>query len=125
MAAQSAPTAAALSQEGNILRNRWVQLVAGIICMMMIANLQYGWTLFVEPINTTFGWSKAAIQVSFTIFVLVETWLVPFEAALVDYCTAKPRAAIGTWTDAFCRSHNHDFAFPTIDAKLAAAPFKE
>ncbi|HLY59002.1 MAG TPA: HD domain-containing protein, partial [Stellaceae bacterium] len=48
-----------------------------------------------------------------------------FEAALVDYCTAKPRAAIGTWTDAFCRSHNHDFAFPTIEARLAAAPFKE
>ncbi len=64
--------------------NPWVQLVVGIVCMAMIANLQYGWTFFVVPINAKFGWSLAAIQVSFTIFVLVETWLVPFEAALVD-----------------------------------------
>src|SRR5471032_1055107 len=66
------------------LRNPWVQLVAGVVCMAMIANLQYGWTLFVDPIANQQGWSRAAIQVSFTIFVLVETWLVPFEAALVD-----------------------------------------
>jgi MFS transporter, OFA family, oxalate/formate antiporter len=66
------------------LRNPWIQLVAGIICMAMIANLQYGWTLFVDPIANQQGWARAAIQVSFTIFVLVETWLVPFEAALVD-----------------------------------------
>jgi OFA family oxalate/formate antiporter-like MFS transporter len=66
------------------LRNPWIQLVAGIVCMTMIANLQYGWTLFVDPIANQQGWARAAIQVSFTIFVLVETWLVPFEAALVD-----------------------------------------
>jgi OFA family oxalate/formate antiporter-like MFS transporter len=50
----------------------------------MIANLQYGWTLFVGPITTKFGWSKAAIQVAFTVFVLTETWLVPVEGYLVD-----------------------------------------
>ena len=66
------------------LRNPWVQLVLGIICMAMVANYQYGWTVFVNPMNAANGWSKAAIQVSFTVFVLVETWLVPFEAALVD-----------------------------------------
>lgn len=79
----AAQTAAATPRTG-VLSNPWVQLVAGIVSMMMVANLQYGWTLFVEPINAKFGWSLAAIQVSFTIFVLVETWLVPFEAALVD-----------------------------------------
>ncbi|HTX55905.1 MAG TPA: oxalate/formate MFS antiporter [Candidatus Acidoferrales bacterium] len=85
MAAQSAPTTPATAMpRSNVLRNPWVQLITGIICMMMIANLQYGWTLFVNPINVHFGWSRAAIQVSFTIFVLVETWLLPFEAALVD-----------------------------------------
>jgi MFS transporter, OFA family, oxalate/formate antiporter len=71
-------------QEFRGLRNPWVQLVAGIVCMAMIANLQYGWTVFVNPIHAQMGWSLAAIQVSFTLFVLVETWLVPFEAALVD-----------------------------------------
>lgn len=63
---------------------RWLQLAVGILCMCMIANLQYGWTLFVNPITQKFGWSKAAIQVAFTIFVLTETWLVPIEGYLVD-----------------------------------------
>ena len=63
---------------------RWSQLVFGIICMVMIANLQYGWTLFVNPIDQKFHWGRAAIQVAFTIFVLTETWLVPFEGYLID-----------------------------------------
>ena len=52
--------------------------------MVMIANLQYGWTLFVNPIDQKFHWGRAAIQVAFTIFVLTETWLVPFEGYLID-----------------------------------------
>jgi OFA family oxalate/formate antiporter-like MFS transporter len=52
--------------------------------MSMVANLQYGWTLFVDPINDKHHWGLAAIQVAFTVFVLVETWLVPLEGYLVD-----------------------------------------
>jgi MFS transporter, OFA family, oxalate/formate antiporter len=63
---------------------RWGQLVFGIICMVMIANLQYGWTLFVGPIDQKYNWGRAAIQVAFTIFVLTETWLVPIEGYLID-----------------------------------------
>src|SRR5215467_9620487 len=63
---------------------RWGQLVFGIICMVMIANLQYGWTLFVGPIDQKYHWGRAAIQVAFSIFVLTETWLVPFEGYLID-----------------------------------------
>ena len=63
---------------------RWGQLIFGIICMVMIANLQYGWTLFVTPIDQKYHWGRAAIQVAFTIFVLTETWLVPFEGYLID-----------------------------------------
>jgi OFA family oxalate/formate antiporter-like MFS transporter len=69
---------------GALRRGRWWQLSLGIICMSMIANLQYGWTLFVQPMHEQRGWSLSAIQVAFTIFVLVETWLVPFEGYLVD-----------------------------------------
>ena len=65
-------------------RGRWWQLVVGIICMSMIANLQYGWTLFVNPINEKYEWGRAAIQIAFTLFVLTETWLVPIEGYLVD-----------------------------------------
>ncbi len=63
---------------------RWLQLLIGIVCMAMVANMQYGWTLFVGPIDATHHWGKAAIQVAFTIFVLTETWLVPVEGWFVD-----------------------------------------
>src|SRR4029077_6999284 len=63
---------------------RVVQLLVGIVCMVMIANLQYGWTLFVNPIDQKYHWGRAAIQVAFTIFILTETWLVPVEGWLVD-----------------------------------------
>jgi OFA family oxalate/formate antiporter-like MFS transporter len=52
--------------------------------MAMIANLQYGWTLFVDPIDAKYHWGRAAIQFAFTIFVVTETWLVPVEAWFVD-----------------------------------------
>src|ERR1700730_9423276 len=64
--------------------NPWLQLTIGVICMACVANLQYGWTLFVNPIDEKFHWGRAAIQVAFTIFVLVETWLIPVEGYLVD-----------------------------------------
>jgi OFA family oxalate/formate antiporter-like MFS transporter len=60
------------------------QLIVGIVCMVMIANLQYGWNLFVNPISHAHHWSRAAIQVAFSIFVVTETWLVPVEGWLVD-----------------------------------------
>ncbi len=63
---------------------RWLQLTAGILCMVMIANLQYGWTLFVTPIDDKFHWGRPGIQVAFSIFVLCETWLVPVEGWFVD-----------------------------------------
>ena len=63
---------------------RWGQLVIGVICMVMIANLQYGWTFFVPDIQKKFGFDRAAIQWAFTLFVLFETWLVPIEGWFVD-----------------------------------------
>jgi OFA family oxalate/formate antiporter-like MFS transporter len=64
--------------------NPWVQLVIGVICMACVANLQYGWTLFVNPIDAKYHWGRASIQVAFTLFVLIETWLIPIEGYLVD-----------------------------------------
>ena len=74
---------------------RWVQLACGIVCMTMIANLQYGWTLFVDPIDAKFGWGREAIQVAFSIFVLTETWLVPVEGWFVDRFGPKIVVLIG------------------------------
>src|SRR5271165_967383 len=64
---------------------RWVQLLVGIVCMVMIANLQYGWTLFVSPMNKAHGWAIADIQLAFSIFVALETWLTPIQGWIVDY----------------------------------------
>jgi len=86
-------TAQTTAQPG--LNNRWLQLVIGIICMAMVANLQYGWTLFVNPMHDKFGWTKAAIQVAFTIFVLCETWLVPVEGYLMDRFGPRPVVLVG------------------------------
>jgi OFA family oxalate/formate antiporter-like MFS transporter len=63
---------------------RWGQLVLGIICLVMIANLQYGWTLFIDPIDAKYQWGRAPIQVAFTIFIVTETWVAPIAGYLVD-----------------------------------------
>ena len=63
---------------------RWGQLACGILCMVMIANLQYGWTLFVNPIDQLYHWGTPAIQIAFSIFIATETWLVPVEGWFVD-----------------------------------------
>ena len=78
------PSATAPADGQSFSRTRWTQLILGIVLMASVANLQYGWTLFVLPIEKQFGWSKAEIQVAFTIFILCETWLVPFEGWIVD-----------------------------------------
>jgi OFA family oxalate/formate antiporter-like MFS transporter len=80
------PASGAVYWEDRAMKwnSRWIQLVAGVICMVMIANLQYGWTYFVDPIDAKFHWGRTNIQIAFTIFVATETWLVPVEGWFVD-----------------------------------------
>src|SRR6516165_9431566 len=87
-----AESAATLIHPSRIV-NRWIQLVAGIIAMMAIANLQYAWTLFTTPIQNRLHVSLVAVQWTFTLFILLETWLVPFEGYLVDII--GPRLMLG------------------------------
>ena len=54
-------------------QNRWVQLAIGIVCMGLVANLQYAWTLFVVPMDNAHHWGQAAIQTAFTVFIVTET----------------------------------------------------
>ncbi len=77
------------------LNSRWGQLLLGIICMVMIANLQYGWTLFVLPISQAHGWGKAAVQLAFTVFVIAETWLLPLEGYVIDRIGPKLTVGVG------------------------------
>lgn len=75
---------ASMSAASGPLRHRWWQLVFGLVCMMLIANLQYGWTLFVHPIQAAHGWTIAQIQIAFSIFIALETWLTPAGGWMVD-----------------------------------------
>jgi OFA family oxalate/formate antiporter-like MFS transporter len=93
-------TATATGSAGapRVLANtRWAQLAFCVICMVMIANLQYGWTLFVNPINKAHGWSIASIQVAFAVFIALETWLTPIEGWIVDMLGAQrgPKIMVG------------------------------
>src|SRR5919199_4055504 len=79
----------------SLLQNRWVILFFSVLSMVAVANFQYGWTLFVPPLQKHLRVEQAAVQVTFTVFVLLETWLVPFEGWLVDKFGPKLLVAIG------------------------------
>jgi OFA family oxalate/formate antiporter-like MFS transporter len=75
---------------GRAHRQRWVQLVLGITCMVAIANVQYGWTLFINPIAQKYGWSTTALQWTFSIVILTETFLVvPLGGYWIDRLSPK------------------------------------
>jgi OFA family oxalate/formate antiporter-like MFS transporter len=66
------------------LNNRWFQLGASLVAMIMIANLQYSWTLFVNPLQKGTGWKLSDIQFAFTLFILCQTWVQPLDGWLID-----------------------------------------
>jgi OFA family oxalate/formate antiporter-like MFS transporter len=76
-------------------RTRWIQLAVGVICMIATANIQYAWTLFVPEIQQTYGWPRAQIQIAFTVFVLVQTWLAPIEGYFIDKFGPRLMVAFG------------------------------
>ncbi|HZR75701.1 oxalate/formate MFS antiporter [Bradyrhizobium sp.] len=80
-------TATAASAPSQSISNsfRWTQLIVGIICMAMMANLQYGWTFFVPPMAKAHNWEIASIQVAFSLFIAFETWLTPVQGFFVDW----------------------------------------
>jgi MFS transporter, OFA family, oxalate/formate antiporter len=64
--------------------SRWVRLVAAVVAMIQIANLQYAWTLFVQPLRDANGWSLSEVQWGLTVFIALETWAMPPGGMLID-----------------------------------------
>ena len=92
----AATSVAPTSERESLLQSRWLILFFSVLSMVAVANYQYGWTLFVNPIQKQFGLSTATlVQVTFTVFVLLETWLVPFEGWLVDRFGPRNLVLIG------------------------------
>ncbi len=78
------------------MENRWTQFGGAVIAMIMIANLQYAWTLFVGPLQTSHrGWGLADIQWGVTLFLLFETWVTPVEGWLIDRLGPRLFLSIG------------------------------
>ncbi|MFL5406815.1 MAG: oxalate/formate MFS antiporter [Myxococcales bacterium] len=75
--------------------HRWWQLMGCVVMMMAIANLQYAWTLFTIPLTKSLGVKLSAVQLAFTLFILFETWLVPFEGLLIDKLGIRKVVSVG------------------------------
>ncbi|HEX3093407.1 MAG TPA: oxalate/formate MFS antiporter [Candidatus Angelobacter sp.] len=78
------------------MSKRWIQFGSAIVGMIMIANLQYAWTLFVGPLQKAHkDWSLTAIQFAFTLFIFLETWITPVEGWLIDRMGPRLFLSIG------------------------------
>jgi len=82
---------------GRAHNARWRYLTLGVVCMIMIANFQYGWSVFVLPLQKAHGWAVSDIQIAFTIFVALETWGTPLNGWIADRLGASlgPRVVMG------------------------------
>ena len=67
------------------MSKRWIQFGSALVCMIMIANLQYAWALFVKPLQAAHkDWGLVGIQLAATLFLVFETWITPVEGWLID-----------------------------------------
>lgn len=77
------------------LHNRWIQLVLGLVCMIAISSPQYVWALFTQPFTTAFGASLAQVQVTFSILIVLQTFLSPAQGFLIDRFGPRLLLSIG------------------------------
>ncbi len=90
-------TAAVQGQHSAWYLNRWSQLILGIIAMMAISSPQYVWTLFTGPLNAKLGTTLAELQWTFSLLIILQTWLSPLQASLVDRYGPRLLIAIGAF----------------------------
>jgi MFS transporter, OFA family, oxalate/formate antiporter len=90
-------TAAVQGQHSAWYLNRWSQLILGIIAMMAISSPQYVWTLFTGPLNAKLGTTLAELQWTFSLLIILQTWLSPLQASLVDRFGPRLLIAIGAF----------------------------
>jgi oxalate/formate antiporter len=74
---------------------RWVQLGLGVICMMAISSPQYVWALFTKPLGAALSASPAALQVTFSLLIVLQTFFSPAQGWLVDRFGPRLLIAVG------------------------------
>jgi OFA family oxalate/formate antiporter-like MFS transporter len=79
----------------RISGSRWIQLFLGLVCMMAISSPQYVWTLFTKPLMTQLGVSLTQVQITFSIFIVLQTFLSPLQGYLIETFGPKLLLAVG------------------------------
>jgi MFS transporter, OFA family, oxalate/formate antiporter len=79
----------------HALPSRLAQLALGLIAMMAISSPQYVWTLFVKPFQTATGGALPAIQITFSLLIVLQTWLSPFQGWLIERFGARFLITLG------------------------------
>ncbi|HZL96968.1 MAG TPA: oxalate/formate MFS antiporter, partial [Vicinamibacterales bacterium] len=74
---------------------RWIQLLLGLVCMIVISSPQYVWALFTQPLTTGLGASLPELQITFSILIVVQTFLSPWQGVLVDRFGPRLLLSIG------------------------------
>lgn len=74
---------------------RWIQLAVGVLCMMAISSPQYVWTLFTKPMLAQFGGTLSTLQITFSILIVLQTFLSPFQGYLVDRFGPRVLLSVG------------------------------
>src|ERR1700741_4976691 len=72
------------AQMNPVMRSRWIQLLLGLVCMIVISSPQYVWALFTQPLTKGLGSSLTELQITFSILIVVQTFLSPWQGMLVD-----------------------------------------
>jgi OFA family oxalate/formate antiporter-like MFS transporter len=78
-----------------VTNSRWIQLLLGLVCMVVISSPQYVWTLFTQPLMTTVGASLAQIQITFSVLIVIQTFLAPCQGLLVDRFGPRALLSVG------------------------------
>ena len=63
--------------------------------MMVISSPQYVWTLFTQPLMATVGAGLAQIQITFSILIVIQTFLAPCQGLLVDRFGPRALLSVG------------------------------
>jgi OFA family oxalate/formate antiporter-like MFS transporter len=77
------------------MRARWIQLLLGLVCMVVISSPQYVWTLFTQPLMGSLHASLAQIQITFSLLIVVQTFLSPCQGFLIDKFGPRALLSLG------------------------------
>ncbi|AGP45020.1 MULTISPECIES: oxalate/formate MFS antiporter [Serratia] len=80
---------------------RWTQLLLGLICMAAISSPQYVWTLLTKSLSAKLGVDLPALQVTFSLLIILQTFFSPFQGKLIDRFGPRILISIGTLLSGF------------------------